>query len=146
MKAITLWQPWATLIAIGAKKVETRSWPTRYRGEIAIHAAKRKPRPLEVAYILEECGLSCKFDGLDVLEDYPLGAIVATARLVDCKLMDDPLIARQTPDELACGNWEQGRFAWCLEDIQPCEPYPIRGFQGLWDLPSDAPPLLNGHG
>jgi len=41
MKAISLWQPWATLISIGAKRIETRSWETLYRGSIVIHAAKR---------------------------------------------------------------------------------------------------------
>lgn len=40
MKAITLTQPWATLVAIGVKKIETRSWATAYRGPLAIHAAK----------------------------------------------------------------------------------------------------------
>ena len=40
MKAISLTQPWATLVAIGAKQIETRSWGTPYRGELAIHAAK----------------------------------------------------------------------------------------------------------
>ncbi|MFL5577327.1 MAG: ASCH domain-containing protein [Gemmatimonadaceae bacterium] len=43
MKALTLTQPWATLVAIGAKTIETRSWPTHYRGEVAIHAAKGFP-------------------------------------------------------------------------------------------------------
>jgi hypothetical protein len=43
MKALTLWQPWATLVAIGAKKVETRCWSKKYRGELAIHAAARIP-------------------------------------------------------------------------------------------------------
>ena len=46
MKAITIWQPWASLIACGAKKYETRSWPTKYRGPIAIHAAAKDPRTL----------------------------------------------------------------------------------------------------
>jgi hypothetical protein len=41
MKAITLWQPWATLLAVGCKHMETRSWPTKYRGEILIHASKK---------------------------------------------------------------------------------------------------------
>lgn len=40
MKVLTLTQPWATLVAIGAKKIETRSWSTSYRGPLAIHAAK----------------------------------------------------------------------------------------------------------
>ena len=43
MKALTLWQPWASLIAVGAKTIETRSWSTKYRGPLAIHAAKRRP-------------------------------------------------------------------------------------------------------
>ena len=40
MKVLSLWQPWATLMAIGAKKIETRHWYTRYRGPLVIHAAK----------------------------------------------------------------------------------------------------------
>ncbi len=40
MKAISLLQPWATLVAIGAKRIETRSWATNYRGPLAIHASK----------------------------------------------------------------------------------------------------------
>lgn len=43
MKALTLWQPWASLVALGIKTIETRSWSTQYRGPLAIHAAKRKP-------------------------------------------------------------------------------------------------------
>ena len=41
MKAITIWQPWASLLACGGKRFETRSWATSYRGPIAIHAAKK---------------------------------------------------------------------------------------------------------
>lgn len=41
MKAISLWQPWASLVAVGAKKIETRSWATKYRGSLAIHATKK---------------------------------------------------------------------------------------------------------
>lgn len=44
MKAITIWQPWASLLAHGMKQYETRSWATKYRGPIAIHAAKRPVR------------------------------------------------------------------------------------------------------
>ena len=39
MKVLTLTQPWATLVAIGAKRIETRSWATKYRGPLLIHAA-----------------------------------------------------------------------------------------------------------
>lgn len=40
MKAITIWQPWAMLIALLEKGNETRGWPTKHRGPLAIHAAK----------------------------------------------------------------------------------------------------------
>lgn len=46
MKCISLWQPWAHLMAIGAKKIETRSWATKYRGLLAIHASKKWTREL----------------------------------------------------------------------------------------------------
>jgi hypothetical protein len=41
MKAITLYQPWAMLVALGKKQIETRSWKTDYRGPLAIHVAKK---------------------------------------------------------------------------------------------------------
>lgn len=44
MKTISLWQPWASLVAIKAKRIETRSWYTSYRGPLAIHAAKVFPK------------------------------------------------------------------------------------------------------
>lgn len=44
MKALTIWQPWASLLVSGQKKYETRSWATAYRGPIAIHAAMRPVR------------------------------------------------------------------------------------------------------
>lgn len=58
MKGLTLTQPWATLVAIGAKRVETRSWSTNYRGPIAIHAAKGFP-PEARALCDEEPFRSC---------------------------------------------------------------------------------------
>ena len=48
LKAITIWQPWAELIIRGFKQYETRSWPTHYRGKIAIHAGQYHPLPHEV--------------------------------------------------------------------------------------------------
>ena len=43
MKALTLWQPWASLVALGHKRIETRCWSTKYRGDLAIHAAAKLP-------------------------------------------------------------------------------------------------------
>jgi len=107
MKAITLWQPWASLIACGAKKYETRSWYTNYRGKIAIHASKKKPpRQDEFDYevfsaitgALSKAYRGWRFDwwlgGHTVYPDgtysghaMPLGSIVAVAELVGCRRM-----------------------------------------------------------
>lgn len=48
MRALTLHQPWATLVAIGAKRVETRSWATTYRGPVAIHAGRHRPPMMDL--------------------------------------------------------------------------------------------------
>lgn len=86
MKALTIWQPWASLIACGAKRYETRSWPTKYRGPIAIHAAVKDPNklPLQGKEALERavreeidagrCPTWCFM---------PTGAVIATAELVN---------------------------------------------------------------
>ena len=112
MKALTLWQPWASLIGLGVKTIETRSWPTAYRGPLTIHAAARKPDVVltEDGYAgeLYDAQGSCVARWYqDSEEDYvsappederwvlavapgfipdtmPLGCIVATCRLQDC--------------------------------------------------------------
>lgn len=99
MKCLSLWQPWATLIAIGAKQVETRSWRTRYRGPIAIHAAKVWTQQLETLCSLHSTINAClrsddeirrrmfgppAEDRLQVARTLPLGCIVAVARLDMC--------------------------------------------------------------
>jgi hypothetical protein len=88
MKAITIRQPWAQLIAIGAKRYETRSYAADYRGKIAVHAGTKagtKPvfpwLPQEIA---EEIRLKM-IKALGSLRKLPLGAIIATAELVECR-------------------------------------------------------------
>jgi hypothetical protein len=131
IKALTLWQPYATLIALGHKRVETRSWPTKYRGPIAIHASKRRLAESElalIAAIADLFGISLKAGEL------PLGKVVATATLADCRLMTREMIFDQSDLELDLGHWATNRFAWVLEDVKPlARPLPARGSQGLWD-------------
>jgi len=127
MKVITLWEPWASLIAIGAKRFETRSWYTQYKGEIAIHAAKvEKYPPAGVKAVMRQVGL----DPLTL----PYGKIVCIAELVSCVEMDSALIAQQSIMEAAVGGWELGRYAWKLENIRVLEkPILARGSQGFWN-------------
>ncbi len=125
MKAITLWQPWASLIAWGEKQYETRSWGTAYRGEIAIHAGKRLVRNPDLWYELYG-----KYDLINV----PLGMVVTVARLETVIRMDRNLVAMISDQERCVGDWQEGRWAWLLMDIRPlAEPIPAIGKHRLWE-------------
>lgn len=186
MKALTLWQPWASLIAVGAKTIETRSWSTTYRGPLAIHAAATTkgfdtlPGDCEgtteggwrygyigqwqVGYCFRTSDeghrgdtFAVRLEGETCEFSPPLGAIVATAYLVDVVEIaagaDGGLVVAKAweeyheqghpieavdwwpgTDEEACGDFTPGRFGWLLTNVQAlAEPIPARGRQGLWE-------------
>lgn len=135
MRAILLWQPWATLIALGVKQYETRSWSTPYRGPLAIHATKRPIRRREITDPIEDV-LIRKGERLDRL---PLGCVLCVVRLVDV-VPTEKIAALAAADwrikneELHFGNYAHGRFAWRLELVKVApEPIPAKGMQGLWN-------------
>jgi hypothetical protein len=145
MKAISLWQPWASLIATGAKKMETRSWATNYRGPLAIHAAKTWNSELSgmLSYRRIQGGLAPLVgQQLDVTgkswpgvkdEHLPRGCVIATCRLVDC-IPAEKLTLEQVEVEKHYGDFSAGRFAWILDDVQVLpEPILAKGMQGLWN-------------
>lgn len=132
MKALTVWQPWASLIALDLKKYETRSWPTNYRGNIVIHAAKTDDGWFYLSpHERYEIVLSLKEHGIEDVDLIPRSAGVCVAYLADClPVMMVP------PEERKFGDFTPGRFCWLLTDIRPfAEPIPARGQQGLWDWP-----------
>jgi hypothetical protein len=90
MKAITIWQPWASLIAIGAKKYETRSWATRYTGPIAIHAAKIDPCKLPLLGMKEfEEAAKAEMQKAELAWCFlPTGSVIATAWLKRCEKIE----------------------------------------------------------
>lgn len=141
MKALSLTQPWATLVAIGAKKIETRSWRTSYRGPLAIHAAKGFParaRDLydtnsRIRYALQADHKVRVADSALVL---PRGAIVATCCLLDCVPVEQIDL---TYLERSFGDYTPGRWGWLLADIKPLKtPIPAKGALGLWTISEGA--------
>lgn len=148
MRAISLWQPWASLVACGAKRIETRHWPTSYRGPLAIHAAKRWTRELREQALEHGFREALWPDGNTW--PLPLGAIVCVVDLDTCALIVhpggtrpgvlDPLALRAQEKDF--GNYEAGRYAWGLKNLRRlAEPIPFRGAQGFFDVPDE---LLNG--
>lgn len=142
MKAITIIQPWATLIALGEKKFETRSWRTHYRGPIAIHAGKKVDEEAcwddSIRNVLDEHGYTAG--------NLPTGAIIATATLNRClksvdtwtdgyELENNELI--YSP-EYEFGDFTPGRYAWEMTNVQQLpEPIPAKGQQGFWNWEED---------
>lgn len=139
MKALSLWQPWATLIAVGAKQIETRHWSVGYRGWLAIHAAKKSsPQLRELAH---------SWPFAEYLEPWvhehgplPLGAIVAVARLDGCLEADVALdTVSSSPHELEFGHYGPGRVGWVLRGVVALpRPVPCNGEQGLWVPPTEV--------
>ena len=138
MKALTLTQPWATLVAIGAKSIETRSWFTSYR-ELAIHAAKGWTRADR-----ELCGQQPFFGPLidqyptlpawDLAAALPRGAVIAIAFLSDCRIIRPGHYPGITDQELAFGDYTPGRYRWYLTGVTPLNmPLPAKGSLGLWE-------------
>jgi activating signal cointegrator 1 len=135
VKALTVTQPWATLIAVGAKHVETRSWTADYRGLLAIHAAHRFPgRARELCQtnpfrlVLDQVGIA----GPKAL---PCGMVVATCRLTAVHPTSRPLPAAWPAGcyEVVFRDHRPGRYAWLLTDVTPLtRPVRARGTLGLW--------------
>jgi len=145
MKALTFTQPWASLVAVGAKSIETRSWyvgpDPRGRGAqklgwpIAIHAAKGFPREAMEFALAEPCR-SILREHIATLGDLPRGAVIATAILLHVVTIEHLERAPHilTPRERAFGNYSPGRYAWRLWNVKPLpEPVPARGSLGLWE-------------
>jgi len=129
MKALTILQPWATLVAIGAKKIETRSWATGYRGPLAIHAG----RSLKFITLADQEPFKKHLWAGDRC-DMPIGAIVATCDLIGVyKIVFFSDLDVSLPERLF-GDFTIGRYVWMMENMKKLEsPIPAKGAMGLWE-------------
>ncbi len=128
MKAISLWQPWATLMATGLKKNETRHWATSYRGPLLIHATKRMEPP---TILMREL---LKPHGYQSWGDFPRGALVCKVNLIDCVPTEDYIA--EDP-EYQFGNYGYARFVWITDEVEYFKPIPYRGSQGFFNVPNN---------
>jgi hypothetical protein len=143
MKVLSLWQPWASLIACGAKSIETRGWSTPHRGPLAIHAARSREGEQYLAELQPYLPV-----GFPWWRELPFGAIVCVANLAKITPVEQILrVWEEHPDhpnaqrEYAFGNYDRGRFGWLLKDVVALrEPIECAGRQGLWEIPDSAFP------
>lgn len=133
MKALTLTQPWATLVAIGAKKIETRSWNTTYRGPLAIHAAKGFPVFAKEIALYEDSFMSRLSKAGYTIETLPRSAIVCVCDLVKVvRIYADSYIPGKP--EVMFGDYSIGRYMWFLENVVALpEPISAKGALSLWE-------------
>lgn len=129
MRTITLIQPWASLIMLQEKRIETRSWSTNYRGEIAIHAGKKIDKKVfDMPYYCEV------LSGYGITPDN----IITSSILCTCTIIDvvrsEEIRKSLSPKELAFGNYEDNRFCWVLDNIKEVGPITnVKGMLGFWN-------------
>ena len=125
MKALTIWQPYASLIAKGLKANETRGFKTNYRGPLLIHSGQRPMRWILKHSAEDALDVAIEFFGMDDLLALPVGSAICVVDLVDCIEMTPAFIKKQSPTELAVGDWKPGRFAWKLENPENSIPWSL---------------------
>lgn len=117
-RVLSLCAPWSLWVRLKLKGLETRTWATKYRGQVLIHESQRldevamlanqrreQPRPTTPRY---------------------RGMVIAIADLVDCRMMMPGDV------EAACCDWEPGRYVFQLENVRPVVPVPIKGALGIF--------------
>ena len=125
MKVITIKQPYATLIAKGLKKYEFRTWKTKYRGEVLIHAGKG----------IDKEAIK-KFSEYNF--EYPSGCIIAKVRITDCiKVTDEFRKELKKENALVYSNIINNKdymgYGFKIENVEEIEPIEINGKLSLWD-------------
>ena len=141
MKAITIWQPYATLIVLGLKQFETRHWETNYRGPLVIHPAKKwdEGRAYDCRRVAELLGDESTFSPESLSHEQmklfytptgeTLGKALGVVDLTDCRQMDEG----GSHFENEVGSFGEGRFGWKCERPRIFEtPIAAQGKQGLW--------------
>jgi len=124
VKVITIKQPWATLIAKGYKEYEFRTWKTKYRGDILIHAGKG----------VDKKAMS-RFEKYNL--DYPIGKIIAKAKLTDCVEVNENFRKKVIPKNplvyKGISDTEWKGYGFKLENIEEINPIDINGKLSLWE-------------
>ena len=155
MKVITIWQPWASLIMIGAKPIEWRAWyaPRSIHGQrIGIHAGARKVQKIEVYQIITDCVREGGQRLAGEMVDHPTGLDIAktldliipliaaptsipTSALLGTAIIGEPKLAADHGYPVDSDRLDQQNWGWPLSDIETlAEPLPMKGWQGFWTL------------
>lgn len=160
MKAITLYQPWAHLVALGIKKFETRSWATKHRGWLGVHASVKRivgvtpaginpelfggvlsntvREAMEGSHVIDKSCFGQEAAAADwaktLRSTMVFGALIAIVEVLDC-IQTEAVQVNADQVEYFLGDFGPGRWAWKLGRVLAFDPIPMLGHQGLWNLP-----------
>ena len=135
MKALSIIQPWASLIAVGIKDIENRTWRTNYRGEFLIHASAKRLPAGWTALTSEQYAAATRlvnpYGKENDVKQLPVSAIIGKARLVDCVLNHPSVWA------------EKGVWNWVLADVQLFSTpiLNVNGRLGFWEFDDALLPI-----
>lgn len=156
-------QPWAHLVVIGAKKIETRSWNTPFKGPLLIHPSLNKyygPDKISCRELCYKDPFKKYINGGLAYDKLPLGAIVGKVNIRTTGILCPPYGAEHrnegiffnewgakfTEEELAFGDYSAGRYGWLLSNPERfIDPIPCKGKQGFWNYDQDLPHPLFIH-
>jgi hypothetical protein len=145
MKAMSIWQPWSSLMAAQLKRNETRGWRKNFRGELVICSSKQRRWPsyasAAMGWLWSERDRfpGCHGNLKDLFYSLPFGCALCVVRVVDCVPVES-IEASLGLRERALGDYSPGRFAWQTEMVKVLRvPVPVLGRQGLFNLkPEEA--------
>jgi activating signal cointegrator 1 len=144
MRAISLWQPWASLMACHAKTIETRGYSTQCRGLVAIHAAQKMVHVDSPTAGVMVTALDTGAHPLtpqEYIDGLPRGVVVAVVEIYGCITAEE--FKAKHPHwhsaEKHFGDFTDGRFAWLTRNSYRLkEPVECKGKQGFFFLPADV--------
>ena len=121
MKVLSVRQPWAWLIVNGWKNVENRTWPTKFRGRVLIHASKGMTRDEYNACYLFVCGFapSLAMSEMPAFDDLQRGGIIGETTILDC-------VTHHPSD------WFTGPFGFVVDESKPLPFVPMNGQLGFF--------------
>jgi len=124
-KALTIRQPWAHAVIHGGKIIENRSWSTKFRGPVAIHAGRASEEGPFFDFVRDRSLIETIGFTREETPDLPRGAVVGIVDIVDC-VASDP------------SPWFEGPYGFVLENPRPIRPIPCKGAMQIFDLPQNV--------
>jgi hypothetical protein len=140
MKVITIKQPWASIIIEGIKDIENRTWKTKYRGKILIHASAKQIKTKDIIFPSNDVWLRNVPDNIREMAFFNkniTSAIIGSVEIVDC-VVNHPSIWAEKSNFDAYDDEAQSNiiYNWVLANpIKFTEPIPAKGKLSLWDYP-----------